>query len=58
VPVTRLLVEQGADLTVRAKVPGHYERPGEVVDCTALGYALLTKHPETIAFLRAKGAMQ
>ena len=38
-PVARLLVERGADLSVRAKVPGHYERPGEMVECTPLGYA-------------------
>src|SRR5712691_8262305 len=39
-PITRLLVERGADLAVRAKLPGDYERPGEIVECTALGYAL------------------
>jgi hypothetical protein len=59
-PVTRLLVARGADLTVRAKVPGHYERPGEIVECTALGYALhleeVTHKPQTIAFLRERGA--
>ena len=36
-PVTQLLVERGADLTVRAKLPGDYERPGEIVECTRLG---------------------
>ena len=55
-PITRLLVERGADLSVQAKVPGHYERPGEIVECTALGYALhleeVTRKPKTIAFLR------
>jgi ankyrin repeat protein len=58
--VTRLLVARGADLSARAKVPGHYEREGEVVDCTALGYALhleeVTRKPKTIAFLRDRGA--
>ena len=39
-PVTQLLVKRGADLAVRAKLPGDYERPGEIVECTALGYAL------------------
>src|SRR5438874_2029644 len=29
-PVTQLLVGRGADLTVRAKLPGSYERPGAV----------------------------
>jgi len=40
-PITQLLIERGADLAVRAKLPGDYERPGEIVDCTPLGYALL-----------------
>ena len=39
-PMARLLMECGADLRVRAKLPGHYERPDEVVECTPLGYAL------------------
>jgi ankyrin repeat protein len=39
--MVRFLVDRGADLTVRAKLPGHYEKPGEIVDCTPLGYALL-----------------
>jgi ankyrin repeat protein len=38
-PVTRLLIARGADVNVRARVPGHYERDGEVLDCTPLGYA-------------------
>ena len=38
-PVTRLLIERGADLAVRVKLPGDYERPGEIVERTALGYA-------------------
>lgn len=39
--VTQLLLDRGADLFVRVKLPGHYERPDEVVDCTPLGYATL-----------------
>ena len=39
-PVARVLVERGADLSVRVKLPGHYERPDEVVECTPLEYAL------------------
>src|SRR4030095_10425675 len=35
-PVTQLLVERGADLTLRAKLPGDYERPGEVREWSAL----------------------
>jgi len=39
-PITHLLLERGADLTVRVKLPGDYEQAGEVVECTPLGYAL------------------
>jgi hypothetical protein len=39
-PLVQLLVERGADLTVRAKLPGHYEAPGEVLECTPVEYAL------------------
>ncbi|HEY2548774.1 MAG TPA: ankyrin repeat domain-containing protein [Candidatus Acidoferrum sp.] len=62
-PVTQFLVERGADLSLRAKLPGHYERSGEVVECTPLGYALLfpgnehkTQHNKTVAFLQKHGA--
>ena len=60
-PVTQLLVERGADLTVRVKLPGDYERPGEIVECTALGYALLFGGPpqrRTVALLRERGAVE
>lgn len=40
-PITQLLLERGADLSLRVKLPGGYERPGEVVECTPLRYALL-----------------
>jgi ankyrin repeat protein len=40
-PMMGLLLERGADLTVRVKLPGHYERPDEVVDCTPLEYSML-----------------
>jgi len=39
--VGELLVQRGADLTIRARVPGHYERKGEVLDVTAAEYAAL-----------------
>jgi hypothetical protein len=39
--VAKHLVEHGADLSVRAKLPGHYERPGEIVECTPREYAAL-----------------
>jgi len=66
-PMVEFLVRQGADLTVRAKLPGHYERPDEFVECTALGYAQLfpcTHKPfpnqdtKAVAFLRAAGAAE
>lgn len=61
-PVTRLLVDRGADLTVRARVRGHYERAGEIVECTPLGFALyleeVTRKLQTIAFLRDHGATE
>jgi hypothetical protein len=60
-PVTQLLVERGTDLTVRAKVPGDYERPGEIVECTALGYALLfggADQRRTVTLLRERGAVE
>jgi ankyrin repeat protein len=40
VAVAKLLIERGADLSLRVKLPGHYERPDEVVECTPLGYAM------------------
>jgi ankyrin repeat protein len=55
--IVRFLVDRGADLTVRAKLPGHYEKPGEIVDCTPLEYALLfpgSQGPAS-AFLREHG---
>jgi ankyrin repeat protein len=63
-PMVQLLVERGADLGLRVKLPGHYERPGEVVECTPLGYALrfLDDSPwdksKTVAFLRERGAAE
>lgn len=62
-PMARLLMERGADLGVRVKLPGHYERPDEVVECTPLGYALRFQDESrsegrTIAFLRERGALE
>lgn len=64
-PVTRLLLQRGADLSVRVKLPGHYEGLNEVVECTPLGYALrfpgLSHHapnPQTCALLRDWGAAE
>lgn len=59
--VSRLLIERGADVNVRARVPGHYEREGEVLDCTPLGYARrFSGGPEssTVRLLREHGARE
>jgi len=58
---TQLLIERGADLTVRAKLPGDYERPGEIVECTALGYALLfggASQRRTVTLLQERGTVE
>ena len=60
-PVTQLLVERGADLAVRVKLPGNYERPGEIVECTALGYALRfggSPQRRTVTLLRERAAVE
>jgi len=59
-PIARLLMDRGADLSIRAKVPGHYERPGEAIECTALGYLLAIRddpsRSATVELLRERGA--
>ena len=57
-PVAECLIRRGADPGVSARVPGHYDRPEEVVDATPLTYAELFPGGEnkTTAFLRAAGA--
>ena len=59
-PVTRFLLERGADLSIRVKLPGHYERLDEVVECTPLGYALrFPGHAgATVALLRERGGIE
>jgi len=59
-PVVQLLLEHGADLSVRVKLPGHYDRPDEVVECTPLGYALRFPGGEgkTVMLLRERGAAE
>jgi ankyrin repeat protein len=39
--VAKYLVERGADLSLRVKLPGHYEQPDEIVECTPREYATL-----------------
>ena len=57
-PVAQLLIQRGADLSIRAKLPGNYDIPDEVVDCTPLGYALRFPGGETssVTLLRRAGA--
>jgi hypothetical protein len=57
-PIVRLLVERGADLSLHAKLPGHYERPEEIVECTPLEYAVLFPgdRGSTFAFLHERTA--
>jgi hypothetical protein len=60
-PVVQLLIERGADLTVRVKLPGDYERPDEIVECTPLGYAQRfggPPHRGTVTLLREHGAAE
>lgn len=60
--VTKWLLDQGADFTVRVKLPGSYERPDEVVECTPLGYALRfpggTGESRAVGLLRERGAAE
>jgi ankyrin repeat protein len=39
--VVRLLISRGADLNLRCRLPGHYERPEEVFKGPVLDYARL-----------------
>jgi ankyrin repeat protein len=61
-PVAQLLLENGADLSVRAELPGHYEKPDEIVECTPLGYALLfpggPEESKSALLLRAHGVSE
>ena len=63
-PMAQFLVERGADLGVRVKLPGHYERLDEVVECTPLGYARRFQDESdsdkgtTVAFLREQAAIE
>ena len=56
----QLLMDHGAYLSVRVRLPRHYERPGEIVECTPLGYALQFPGGEnkTVAKLRERGAAE
>jgi hypothetical protein len=45
-PMVRLLLDHGADLSAWARLPGHYERADEVVEGTVLDYAARFPGPE------------
>lgn len=58
-PVAEYLVKNAADLSISVKLPGHYERPDEFVECTPLAYAQLFpgNQNQIVTFLRhAAGA--
>ena len=60
-PATQSLIERGADLTVRVKLPGDYDRPGEIVECTPLGYGRRfggESQRRTVALPREWGAVE
>jgi hypothetical protein len=59
-PLVRLLVDRGADLTIRAKLPGSYEEPGATVESTPLGYAILFPGDQgpTSAYLRERSRVE
>ena len=60
-PIVQLLVDRGADLAVCVKLPGDYERPGEIVECTPLRHALQFGGPpqrRTLTLLRERGAVE
>jgi ankyrin repeat protein len=52
--MVEFLAGNGADLRLRAKLPGHYERLDEFLECNAVEYAQLFPGDEnkTVAFLR------
>lgn len=45
--VTRLLLNWGTDLAIRANVPGQYDCPDHFVECTVLEYAAQFPGPES-----------
>jgi hypothetical protein len=55
------VTQSGDDgLLVTQLLPGSYERPGEIVECTPLGYALLfggARQRTTVTLLRERGAV-
>ena len=64
-PMTHVLLERGADMSVRVRLPGPYERPDELVQCTAHKCALRfpgvqfpAANEKTLSLLRERGGME
>jgi ankyrin repeat protein len=57
-PVVQLLLGNGATPHARARVPGHYENPDEVIECSATLYAERFAVPDgkVVQLLRRKAA--
>lgn len=55
-PMCEFLVSRGADLSLRTRIPGHYERHDEFVECNAVEYGERFPGIEnrTLAFLRGR----
>jgi len=60
VKVAELLARQRADLSLRARFPGRYEHPSEVVEYAPPGHARLFSGgaSRTVKFLREHGAAE
>jgi len=56
--VVRLLISRGADLNLRCRLPGHYERPEEVFEGTVLDYARLFPGTENQTLEALRRAVQ
>jgi hypothetical protein len=63
--MTRLQLQHGADMSLCVKLPGHYERLNEFVECTVFGYALRFPGVEfpganekTLSLLQERGGIQ
>lgn len=61
-PVAELLIDRGADLHLTVRLPGHYERPEEMVECTPLSYARLfpggSYQNKSVELLRERGGVE
>ena len=58
IDVVRLLISRGADLSLRCRLPGHYERPEEVFEGNVLDYACLFPGTENQTLKELHRSMQ